>query len=86
MHSLLEFTKHLQCYNHIQHSFSGGSVGKESAFNAGNCLQCRRPKFDPWVGKIPEKKMATTPVFLPEKSHAERDLMNYMGSQGSDTT
>ena len=18
-----------------------------------NCLQCRRPRFDPWVGKIP---------------------------------
>ena len=53
MHSLLEFTKHLQCFNHIQHSFSGDSGGKASAFNAGNCLQCRRPRFDPWVGKIP---------------------------------
>ena len=27
---------------------------------ANNCLQCRRPKFDPWVWKIPlEKGMAT---------------------------
>ena len=33
--------------------FSGGSVGKESACNAGDCLQCRRPGFDPWVGGFP---------------------------------
>ena len=26
-------------------SFPGGSVGKE-------CLQCRRPGFNPWLGKI----------------------------------
>ena len=25
----------------------GGSVGKESAWNAEDCLQCRRPWFDP---------------------------------------
>ena len=25
-----------------------------------NCLQCRRPRFNPWVGEIPlEKEMAT---------------------------
>jgi len=27
--------------------FPGGSVIKESAYNAGNYLQCRRPRFDP---------------------------------------
>ena len=31
-----------------------GSIGKESAWNAGNYLQCRRPKFDPWVRRSPE--------------------------------
>ena len=29
------------------------------------CLQCRRPEFDPWVGKIPWRKTRQpTPVFL----------------------
>ena len=33
--------------------FSGGSDGRI-------CLHCRRPRFNPWVGKIPlEKGMAT---------------------------
>jgi len=35
------------------HCFPGGSVGKESTCNVEDCLQCRRPKFDPWVKKIP---------------------------------
>ena len=30
-------------------------------------LQCRRRKFDPWVGRIPWRR-APTPVFLPGKS------------------
>ena len=35
--------------------FPGGLDGKD-----GFCLQCRRPGFNPWVGKIPlEKGMAT---------------------------
>ena len=33
--------------------FPGGSVSKESACNAGDGLQCRRPEFDLWVKKIP---------------------------------
>ena len=29
------------------------------------CLQCRRPGFDPWVGKIPwRRERLPTPVFL----------------------
>ena len=32
-------------------------------------LQCRRPGFDPWVGKIPWRRAwQPTPVFLPEES------------------
>ena len=31
------------------------------------CLQCWRPGFNPWVGKIPwRKEWVPTPVFLPE--------------------
>ena len=37
--------------------------GKESA------CQCRRPGFDPWVGKIPwRREWQPTPVFLPGES------------------
>jgi len=32
--------------------FLGGSVGKEYACNTGDCLECRRPGFHPWFGKI----------------------------------
>ena len=42
--------------------FSGGSDSKE-------CLQCRRPGFNPWVGKIPWRRpWQPTLVFLPGKS------------------
>ena len=32
------------------------------------CLQCRRPGFDPWVGKIPWRRIPT-PVFWPREFH-----------------
>jgi len=32
----------------------------------------RRPRFDPWVGKIPwRREWQHTPVFLPEKFHGQ---------------
>ena len=40
------------------------------------CLQCRRPGFDLWVGKIPwRRKWQPTPVFLPGKFHGHRSLV-----------
>ena len=40
---------------------------------------CRRPGFDPWVGKIPERReWLPTPVFLPGKSHGQRSLAGYV--------
>ena len=40
--------------------------------------QCRRHRFDPWVGKIPwRKKWQSTPVFLPGKSYGQRSLVSY---------
>ena len=40
------------------------------------CLQCRRPGFDPWVGKIPWKRQwQPTLVLLPGKSHGWRSLV-----------
>ena len=45
---------------------------KNSPANAGD-------RIDPWVGKIPwRRKWQTTPVFLPEESHArQRSLVDY---------
>ena len=41
----------------------------------GECLQCRRPGFHPWVRKIPwRRKWQPTPVFLPGKSHRWRSV------------
>ena len=43
-------------------------------------LQCRRPRLDPWVGKIPwRRKWQLTPVFLPREFHGQRSLVGYMG-------
>ena len=53
------------------------------------CLQCMRPGFYPWVGKIPRRrKWQPTPVFLPAKSHGRRSLAGYSlwGCKESDTT
>ena len=44
-------------------------------------LQCGRPGFDPWVGKIPwRRKRQPTPVLLPRKTHGQRSLRS-MGLQ-----
>jgi len=43
-------------------------------------LQCRRPRFNPWVGKIPwRRKWHPTPVLLPGKSHGLRSLSQRVG-------
>ena len=54
-------------------SLVAGSGGKESA-----CLQCRRPRFDPWIGKSPwRKEWLPIPVFLPGEFHGQRILVGY---------
>ena len=53
------------------------------------CLQCGRPGFDPWVGKIPwRRKWQPTPVLLPGKSHGWRSIVGYSpwGRKESDMT
>ena len=50
---------------------------------------CRRRRFDPWVGKIPSsRKWQPTPLFLPGKFHGQRNMAGSrsMGSQRVDTT
>ena len=40
------------------------------------CLQCGRPRFNTWVGKIHwRRKWQPIPVFLPGKSHGQRRLV-----------
>ena len=57
--------------------FPSGSAGKD-------CLQCRRPGFNPWVGKIPwRRERLPTPVFRPGKFHG---LYSPWGRKESDTT
>ena len=42
------------------------------------CLQCRRHRFDPWVGKISWRRAwQLTPVFLLKRSHGQRSLVGY---------
>ena len=41
-------------------------------------LALDRPRFDPWVRKIPWKRECLpTLVFLPRESHGERNLAGY---------
>ena len=60
---------------YLRRGFLDSSVGKES------CLQCRRHKrhrFDLYVRKILwKRKWQSTPVFLPEKSHGQKNLVGY---------
>ena len=42
------------------------------------CLQCRRPGFNPWIGKISwRRKWQPTPVLLPGESQGWRSLIGY---------
>ena len=53
------------------------------------CLQCERPRFNPWVGKIPwRRKWQPTPVLLPRTFHGLRSLVGYSpwGRRESDMT
>ena len=52
-------------------------------------LQCKRPRFDPWVRKIPwRREWLSGPVFLPGEFQGQRSLMGYRpwGHKYSDRT
>ena len=66
--------------------FPGGAVVKNPP---AKCRRCKKPGFDPWVGKIPcSRKWQSTPVLLPGKSHRQRSLATYSlwSHKESDTT
>ena len=55
--------------------FPGGASGKKPTCQ---CRRCNRRGFDPWVGKIPWRRVwQPTPVFLPGESPGQRSLSGY---------
>ena len=73
------------CGSQCKQVFPGGSVSKKKKI----CLQCRRPGFDPWVGKLPwRRKWQPTLVLLPGESRGWRSLVGCSpwGREESDTT
>ena len=57
--------------------------------NVKHLPQCGRPRFNPWVGKIPwRRKWQPTTVLLPGKSRGRRSLVDCSpwGRKESDTT
>ena len=42
------------------------------------CLQCGKPGFSPWVGKVSwRRRWPPTPVFLPGESDGQKSLESY---------
>ena len=54
--------------------FPGDSMVKNPSANAG---YRGNPSSIPGSGRSPKKEMATTPLFLPDKSHGQRSLIGY---------
>ena len=71
---------------HIMKSHKKGGMGRCKCLTqmVKNSSALRRPRFDPWVGKIPwRRKWQTTPVFLPGEfpGTEEPGGLQPMGSQ-----
>ena len=70
-------------------TFLGGSDHQDLYHQVKICLQCERPGFYPWVGKILcRRAWQPTPVFLPGEFHGQRNLVDSSpwGLRESDTT
>ena len=67
---------------------SAGSLSLSFSLSLFEIEAWGRPGFNPWVGKICRRKWQPTPVFLPGKSHGQRNLVGYSpwGCKESDTT
>ena len=73
-------TEDLVVIYHLAHLYSSNQLdglpwwlsSQESAY------QCRRHRFDPWVGKIPwRREWLPTPGFLPGEFHEQRSLAGH---------
>ena len=59
-------------YHGKKKGFPGGPSAKEPACQCRRLMRCR---FDPWVGKIPQRrKCQPMPVCLPAEFHGQRSL------------
>ena len=57
--------------------------------SACQCRRCKRRRLDPWVGKVPCRRIwQQAPALLPGESHGHRSPAGYSlwGCKGSDTT
>ena len=64
------------CFSWVILWFPGGASGKKKP--ACRCRRHKRPRFDPWVRKVPLRRpLQLTPVFLPGKSAGRRSLAGY---------
>ena len=64
-------------------------VGYLAAQMVKTLAEYKKPRFDPWIRKIPQRsEWQPIPVFLPGKSHGQRRLAGYSpwGHKESDTT
>ena len=77
--------RHFYCLSHQGSPLWASLVAYLLKKKKKNCLQCGRPGFDPWVGKIPpwRRKRRPTPVFWPGEFHG---LYSPRGPKESDTT
>ena len=62
--------------------WAGPEFATEKSCTSGSvvriCLPMQERRVDPWVGKIPwRRKWLHTPIFLPAKSHGQRNLAGY---------
>ena len=69
------FHHHKQQFSNFL-GFPGGSDSQEPTCQ---CKRYRRPRFDPWLRKVPwrRKWQPTAVLFLPGESHGQSNLMGY---------
>ena len=82
-HFLIIHCRLFWLYSHEMEGLLRWLSGKESA------CQCRRCRFEPWVGKIPwSRELQPTPVLLPGEFHGQRILVgcSSQGHKESDMT
>ena len=70
----------------LNNMYSSKGISMWLSWKESAC-QCRRRGLDPWVGKIPwRRKWQPPPVFLPGKSHGQRNLVGYSHGVGKSQT
>ena len=63
-------------FKHMTNIGKAGIVSTKN--NPAYVLQCGRPGFDPWDGKIPwRRKSRLAPLFSSGESHGQRNLAVY---------